>query len=535
MSAKKGKGPVIDSGICRCCGSMKKCRVLNVEYNSFGKNEVYSDMIMDCFGLLLSQLDSVMADRLVCAVCVHRIRDACDFRQQILKCEEAFLRAKIYDAEDAEQPLEPPKLEVKTEHLEEDDRSPSPTLDIEDIPLSDIKKEMNPLSVKPETKQVEEIKDVKTLPVPKKPKIIKKKCLPQPKLPMSMLQQKIREQDPSYTSKSNIYTIVENSFACPFRCRHNNLLCYYCAETFTDPELLRNHTISHKTKNFFMSERNSTLKLDVTRIDCRLCPTKINSLDEFKKHISSVHSKKFYFNAKDNILPFRLLKEDTKCAICDRTFPYFHALNRHMNEHYNNYVCELCGLGFVDRARFLVHQQRHEKASVPCEICGKVFRMVSYKEVHVDRVHNKKGRVYCPKCDVTFMSYQQKLKHLVLVHGEEPLSFPCNLCDRVFDTRRMFTIHKRKVHLKDFRYECQCCGQKFFTRSALNNHMPVHTGERNFKCKFCDKSYPRLKTLKDHIRIHTNDRRYRCHICGQAFIQNCSLKGHLKSQHPEYT
>lgn len=53
MATKKGKGPLFDGGLCRCCGNMKKCRVLNIEYESLGQKEIYSDMIMDCFGLLV--------------------------------------------------------------------------------------------------------------------------------------------------------------------------------------------------------------------------------------------------------------------------------------------------------------------------------------------------------------------------------------------------------------------------------------------------------------------------------------------------
>ncbi|XP_022819205.1 zinc finger protein OZF-like [Spodoptera litura] len=355
------------------------------------------------------------------------------------------------------------------------------------------------------------------------------------KLPMEKVQQIMRERDSSYVTETNILTIVEYSFVCPFKCRHNHLLCYYCGELYSDPELLRQHTLNtHNPKRFKVTEHKKMVKIDLTRIDCRLCGIKINDLDSFKKHISEIHKKKYYFNYKDSVLPFKLSRDEMKCAICNVLFPYFHALNKHMNEHYSNYVCETCGLGFVDRGRFVMHQQRHEEGDFPCPDCGKAFKALYNRDLHIDRVHRKKGRVYCPKCDVKLMSYYQKLKHLVEVHGEEPLSFPCTMCERIFETRRTLTIHRRKEHLKDYRYECQCCGQKFFTRFALNNHMPTHTGERNFKCKVCEKCYPRLKTLKDHMRIHTNDRRYRCHVCGQAFIQNCSLKGHMKSQHPEY-
>ncbi|GBP10174.1 Gastrula zinc finger protein XlCGF26.1 [Eumeta japonica] len=275
-------------------------------------------------------------------------------------------------------------------------------------------------------------------------------------------------------------------------------------------------------------------KIDITRIDCRLCPERIYDLDLFKEHITKVHGKKLYNDVPFSILPFRLTKDQLTCTMCDKTFMFFHALNQHMNEHFNNFVCETCGLGFLDQSRLSMHIIKHEDKNFPCEVCGKIFKTEAYKDLHVDRVHNKIGRIYCPKCDVRLMTYPQKLKHLVEVHGEQPLCFPCTSCERVFDSRRTLTIHLRRDHLKDYRYECQYCGQRFFTRFSLRNHMPTHTGERNFKCKVCEKTYPRRRTLKQHMRIHTNDRRYKCQICAQAFIQNCSLKGHMRSQHPEY-
>ncbi|CAG9574916.1 unnamed protein product [Danaus chrysippus] len=545
MNGTKSKGPVFDPGLCRCCGAIKKCRLLNYEYESFGNKEIYSDMIMDCYGLVLSHLDGKQTERLVCAACVHRLRDAMAFRQQVLKCEEAFLQVKIYDEKEnqteeqkieVEVKLEPEDVSNETEILKDaladetqTDNEIKPDMALstnEDIPLQEIVTE----------EEDNKLDKINVEALPKRFKTMKRLSAERNKIPMSKLQQRMRERDPTYITETNILTIVEFSYVCPFKCRHNHLLCFYCGQNFSDPQELRDHTTqSHHPRKFKITDHKNMLKLDLTRIDCRLCSHKTDDLEDFKTHITNVHKKKYYFNVKDLMLPFKLSKDEFKCAICDVIFPYFHALNKHMNEHFSNYVCETCGLGFVDRGRFLMHQQRHEEGDFPCEVCGKVFKAQYNKELHIDRVHKKKGRVYCPKCDVRLMNYPQKLKHLVEVHGEEPLSFNCNMCDKVCETRRKLTIHRRKEHLKDYRYECQCCGQKFFTRFALTNHMPTHTGERNFKCKVCEKTYPRLKTLKDHLRIHTNDRRYRCHICGQAFIQNCSLKGHMKSQHPEYS
>ncbi|KAI5640789.1 hypothetical protein NE865_06897 [Phthorimaea operculella] len=526
-STAKSKGPVYDPGLCRCCGVLRKCRLLNTEYEFQEVKEVYSDMMMDCFGLLLSYLDGKPTERLICAVCVHRLRDALAFRKQVLQCEEAFIQVRLNEAKDEEQDTKPSHIISQTGAKVEievvKNEPPLDTSDPVDLPI-DV-----PLNVPT---------DVPSEPPVKRPRVqlsTSRRGVVKKTVPMSKMQQIIRERDTSYMIITNILTIVEFSYVCPFKCRHNNLLCYYCGESFTDPQQIRSHTEEqHQAKKFKVSERKTVIKVDISKIDCRLCPAKIATLDEFKRHVSTVHKKPYYFDYQDSILPFRLKLDEWKCAVCDKQFPYFHALNKHMNEHFSNYVCETCGLGFVDIGRFMMHQQRHEDADYPCPQCGKNFKALYNRELHIDRVHKKRGRVYCPKCDEMLMSYHQKLKHLVEVHGEAPLSFPCSMCDKVLDSRRLLTIHKRKDHYKDYRYECQICGQKFFTNFALNNHMPTHTGERNFKCKVCDKSYPRLKTLKEHSRIHTNDRRYRCHVCGQAFIQNCSLKGHMKSQHPEY-
>ncbi|XP_041968192.1 zinc finger protein 260-like isoform X2 [Aricia agestis] len=554
----KRKGPIIDPGICRCCGALKKCRLLNYEYENSTLKEIYSDMLMECFGLLLSHLDGKPTERLVCATCVQRLREACSFRQQVIKCEETFLKAKVYTREEKvvgnkiearqrieieEVPIEMPtiqttiKIEKQSEDMIVDEGSPVPPSPLSDDDSQsddngDIKNDI--IKRRPSSSNSDNM-PLKSFVFSRKPQ----KTESSKKIndrSMQIIQSKIREQDASHKTEWNIQTLVENSYVCPFKCRHNYLLCYYCGQHFTDIEALREHTERiHDPKKFKLIDYKNMLKVELTRIDCRLCEQKIDTLEQFKRHISDVHAKNYYFNHRDSVLPFKFTKAVVKCALCDAVFPYFHALNKHMNQHFSNYVCEQCGMGFVDRGRFVMHQQKHETTEYPCPTCGKVFKAVYNRDLHVDRVHNKKGRVYCPKCDVMLMSYPQKLKHLVEVHGEAPLSFPCGVCDMTFDTRRNVTLHKRKVHLKDYRYECQTCGQRFFTRFALTNHMPTHTGERNFSCKICGKSYPRLKTLKYHIRIHTNDRRYRCHVCGQAFIQNCSLKGHMKSQHPEYS
>lgn len=55
MATVKNNGPIIDPALCRCCRAIKKCRILTAEYTWMEQKEVYADMIMDCFGILVSE------------------------------------------------------------------------------------------------------------------------------------------------------------------------------------------------------------------------------------------------------------------------------------------------------------------------------------------------------------------------------------------------------------------------------------------------------------------------------------------------
>ncbi|GBP33050.1 hypothetical protein EVAR_18528_1 [Eumeta japonica] len=104
MSSLKATGPLINPGLCRCCRSIKKCRLMNIEYEWMGQKEIYSEMILDCFGLLLSSTENDNKVG-VCATCVLRIRDASAFKKQVLQCEEIFLR-KLHEVIEEDQQID---------------------------------------------------------------------------------------------------------------------------------------------------------------------------------------------------------------------------------------------------------------------------------------------------------------------------------------------------------------------------------------------------------------------------------------------
>ncbi|KAI5640783.1 zinc finger protein 99-like [Phthorimaea operculella] len=200
-----------------------------------------------------------------------------------------------------------------------------------------------------------------------------------------------------------------------------------------------------------------------------------------------------------------------------------------MNAHYKNFICALCGAGYISSSRLRIHSRTHEAGSHPCKVCNKVFLNAHARDAHNERVHSNVKRHKCPLCSETFKSYSLKKKHLSAAHEIKVSEFKCDMCPKIFLMIADLNRHKRNEHMKERNYQCKDCELSFFDNYQLKLHSVKHGGERIYRCDVCKKSYARPKTLREHMRIHNNDRRFVCDVCGKAFVQNCTLKDHAKT------
>ncbi|CAH2062230.1 unnamed protein product, partial [Iphiclides podalirius] len=542
---KSNKGPIVDPGLCRCCRSIKKCRFLSSEYEWMGNKEVYSDMLMDCFGLLLSHMDGDNKDSCICATCVSRLREACAFRQQVLQSEEVFLKAKLEDHKDGESKT---LIEVKTEPMDDmisdaymDEGDSSGERNVSDTKPPDIASlvQRAPVVARRRSLRTKHVTEPSAVRGMRKLRSKMDRMLDMPeKRRKKVLASKPKKQtdDHEQMAYANTVAIVQNSYVCPFLNRVSNYYCYYCKDQFTNPNELREHTLTHDPKEMFenMTEGRKLPKIDITRIDCRLCPQKIEDLDALKRHLTAAHGKPLHPVANE-FLKFRLSLNSLACTECGTAFPYFDMLKKHMVEHFGTFICDVCGACFLEQNSLRTHIKSHSRveASFPCEVCGKNLKSKYSRYLHVATVHEKKPTVNCYKCEASFLSYALRNRHLIEAHGDAR-TFPCKLCDKVYNRRKTLMEHNRRNHLKVYRHQCELCDQRFYLPSRLKEHMATHTGERGFRCEYCEKSYPRLQSLQEHLRSHGAERRHKCDLCSATFAQSSALKSHLKTHHRDF-
>ncbi|KAJ2939912.1 hypothetical protein O0L34_g6618 [Tuta absoluta] len=318
----------------------------------------------------------------------------------------------------------------------------------------------------------------------------------------------------------------------------NYYLCFYCNEKFSDPADLRCHNNLHKPERKLIEnglckmKTHDLVKVDITDVSCRQCDDVITDLSSLKTHLLEMHKERLDPKSCHGVLPFKITKVDFPCALCPNKYEEFTSLNHHMNVHFQYFICETCGSGFISPDRLRSHYFSHETGSFPCAECSKIYRSSNARNEHYDLVHKKAQRHRCPHCPETFKNYYQKNKHITVIHGIKIKEFKCAVCQKVFKSSGKLVVHKQMVHLKLKRYACDACEWKFYSKSELEAHKIKHSGERKHECAVCKKAYARKYTLREHMRIHDNDRRFVCSVCGGGFVQKCSLKHHIKVHHP---
>nr|XP_037875668.1 zinc finger protein 710 isoform X4 [Bombyx mori] len=431
--------------VCRCCLSAGGEWDITTSYLSAdGKKEVYSEILKDCFGISLSIIKNISLSLRVCQLCVEHLREASSFKKQVLNAEKVF--KQYYDIHrDVAKPL--------GNTLKEDDNL---ICGVNSIEGSGQYKVQN---------SVKELSERKRLIV-------------------------------------TCETVLKWTTACPFRHHKSWFQCFYCTDDFMEIAKLREHTAKahnntddelKKIKRFPRS-----LQIDISNLKCCQCELNLVDVEAMRRHLAEAHNRVLY---KECIADYKVNTSPYTCHLCGKRYHVFRSLTTHLNVHYANCVCDVCGKSFMNTKRLKVHRATHENGHYPCSECGKVLKTKISKANHMG-THAKRV-LKCHICFEPMKHYNDRLKHMSERHNVTH-KFVCPVCGREFNLKHYLATHVRQTH-GNRNKACPDCGMTFKTNYGLKKHMLRHSGIRAFKCSVCCKTYARSYTLREHLRTHESE------------------------------
>ncbi|XP_028168163.1 zinc finger protein 286A-like isoform X2 [Ostrinia furnacalis] len=517
--------------VCRCCLSASGTWDVTASYISdSGIKEVYFEMLRDCYGITLSYLSKWGPSRMVCKLCVGHLREACSFRDQVRAAEKHF--TEYCSSRDH-------NTGMVTVKLEENVKANSPEADFSDrgVPSEDENNLISPPVVKPE-KRIQKRKKQKTDKVRRKKKkteteydsdtpianMIDKNepsCDDNKAVIGNVKDEIPNVERPPHTGANGAKhlsdrkrvmltcdVVLRHTTACPFRHHKSWFQCFFCSQGFMEMNLLRNHTLQdHSNVDSEIKKIKRyprSLQIDISNLECRNCHSPMTDVNEMRRHLSDAHSKVIY---NECIADYKVNASPFTCHICKQEFHVFRTLTTHINEHYANCICEVCGKSFLNSKRLKVHKRTHESGNFPCSECGKVLKTKTSQANHMESAHSKR-QMKCQICFKPMKHYNERIKHMSEVHNITH-KFKCPICGREYNIKHYLATHIRQTHGHKNK-KCSECGMAFITNHGLKKHMLKHSGVKPFSCNVCSKSYARSYTLKEHMRVHDNDRRFGC-------------------------
>ena len=284
---------------------------------------------------------------------------------------------------------------------------------------------------------------------------------------------------------------------------HNNLVhnekfkCDYCDYKASRSNYLRDHIES--------------THMGISH-DCDVCGKNFKTNSILKIHKRDVHDETFKKETP------RGQEKSLLCDQCEYRTNNPTSLKRHIESvHLKKYVCSECKGDF----------------SSDFALKGHILRKHEDTELGKITIRDNKDKIYnCNQCEFKTQWPKGLQDHIDKKHDKEILS--CNLCDYTTTMPKEFDKHWGYRHdHSSKRYLCDQCHYSSTFNHALKLHVQMIHEKIRYPCGLCDYSAGSQGDLKTHNSYKHDKSRVKCDFCDLDYASGQSLRSHVKTKHPE--
>ncbi|KAI8036841.1 hypothetical protein M5D96_010151 [Drosophila gunungcola] len=195
-----------------------------------------------------------------------------------------------------------------------------------------------------------------------------------------------------------------------------------------------------------------------------------------------------------------------------------------------SYNCLLCPKSYRKRKSLLDHYKMHPGY---CHDCGQRNGNTLEEIIHHNRtMHVKEFPFVCETCGESYSRKQQFHAHVESHNKKEIKTFPCGECGLKFPQKKLQQHFEETGHKADGAI-CEVCGEEFQSKNALYQHIiRVHKRDNFFECHICHNRFTLKANLERHVQLHTEIKRpYVCDLCGSSYFTYPALKEHYSNAH----
>lgn len=439
----------IEHNLCRCCHAEGSFRNLGATWiDDCGQEEVYSLMLRNQLGLVLSKVEGLMLDvtYTICDACIHRLREVGDFKRQVLACEQKFHDMYIRNMFTVGEPFQ-----IKEEKEEsyititiDDDEPQVPTDNKQHSNyISD-----NSVNNDDDTMDKAQISDTEEQPTGnQKPK---GKITRAMKLQMDTSRPKVsRKKKKKHSIKPQTKMDVKNK----------KIPILYCEEDDRHPGTRRDNEPSAENDKYA----------------CKICGKQHTRLMSLHIHLHAAHKRQLKSSANQlqNIKYYITDNGSTfNCSICHKKDEKRNVIIDHYRIHFKG-VCLECETDFETGPKYRQHllEEHGIDQSHKCRACDATFTCIIGLRNHMNSFHRLGRKKKCDKCDYetygTSAFRSHKISHM------DVKRYRCRFCKKAFQHKRGMNLHEN-IHTKENLKMCNVCNTGFVQRTSLKFHMQKH-------------------------------------------------------------